>query len=435
MTFALGGAFAFGDRFEAGGHMPFYVQNGQDLASATSFGERPPRGTILGDLTLHAKARVLRNAGPAGELVAGVLLALTLPTGTDDEFAGTGKPAVRPIALVTFSPRGSKIALQTNLGGVIRTTSHWHDVAQGSGVVWGLGASYRLRDDMLLGAEVFGELLPAGIREASSTGAAMGPARNLDTIEGLLGLHYQMERRVNLGLALGRGLTADIGAPALRGVLTVTFTPSAAAPGVVSKRVVGDADHDGIPDDVDRCPDEAEDRDGFEDDDGCPDPDNDHDGIADAADKCPNVPEDRDGFEDLDGCPDLDNDHDGIPDAVDRCPNQPETINGNEDDDGCPDDGVSLIKIAHDRIDLAEAIQFAPDGKVASASYNVLGQLGATLRAHTEILKVKIVVHQAEAHAAAIRDWLLQYGIKSERLEAVSSISAATEERIDVIIE
>ena len=31
------------------------------------------------------------------------------------------------------------------------------------------------------------------------------------------------------------------------------------------------------------------------------DPDNDHDGIPDKLDKCPNEQEDEDGFEDLDG--------------------------------------------------------------------------------------------------------------------------------------
>ena len=51
-----------------------------------------------------------------------------------------------------------------------------------------------------------------------------------------------------------------------------------------------DRDGDGIPDDRDRCPNEPEDFDMFEDDDGCPDPDNDHDGVADADDACPYTP-------------------------------------------------------------------------------------------------------------------------------------------------
>lgn len=99
-----------------------------------------------------------------------------------------------------------------------------------------------------------------------------------------------------------------------------------------------DADNDGIADDVDKCTSIAEDIDGFQDDDGCPDFDNDNDGIYDAQDKCPNEPEDFDGFEDKDGCPDIDNDKDGVLDANDVCPNNPETMNGYKDEDGCPDE-------------------------------------------------------------------------------------------------
>ncbi len=65
-----------------------------------------------------------------------------------------------------------------------------------------------------------------------------------------------------------------------------------------------DRDADGIPDPDDACPDAPEDKDGFQDTDGCPDPDNDQDGIADAQDRCPASPENRNGFEDGDGCPD-----------------------------------------------------------------------------------------------------------------------------------
>lgn len=54
----------------------------------------------------------------------------------------------------------------------------------------------------------------------------------------------------------------------------------------------------------DRCPNEAEDYDGFQDSDGCFDPDNDSDGIEDLQDSCPLEPEDLDGVMDGDGCPD-----------------------------------------------------------------------------------------------------------------------------------
>jgi outer membrane protein OmpA-like peptidoglycan-associated protein len=98
-----------------------------------------------------------------------------------------------------------------------------------------------------------------------------------------------------------------------------------------------DADKDGIEDKLDKCPEQPEDVDGYQDEDGCPELDNDMDGIEDSRDECPNLAEDFDGFEDEDGCPDLDNDGDGIPDAEDRCPNEPEDFDGTEDTDGCPD--------------------------------------------------------------------------------------------------
>ena len=68
-----------------------------------------------------------------------------------------------------------------------------------------------------------------------------------------------------------------------------------------------------------------------------PPPDMDHDGVPDEVDSCPTQPEDRDGFQDADGCPDIDNDLDRVLDIADKCPNQPETYNGYEDEDGCPD--------------------------------------------------------------------------------------------------
>jgi hypothetical protein len=66
-------------------------------------------------------------------------------------------------------------------------------------------------------------------------------------------------------------------------------------------------------------------------------PDNDNDGIANDHDVCVTRAEDRDGFEDTDGCPDIDNDLDRVLDIADACPGEPEAYNGMDDDDGCPD--------------------------------------------------------------------------------------------------
>ena len=98
-----------------------------------------------------------------------------------------------------------------------------------------------------------------------------------------------------------------------------------------------DNDGDGVPDEKDQCRREAETKNGIQDDDGCPDADGDGDGVEDARDQCGGEKEDRDGFEDDDGCDDPDNDKDGQRDADDKCRNEAEDRDGFEDDDGCPD--------------------------------------------------------------------------------------------------
>ncbi|HEX7702192.1 MAG TPA: hypothetical protein VF403_15750, partial [Kofleriaceae bacterium] len=415
--FELGGAFAFGDRFEVGLRFPLYLQSGENLNSTTMFGEPAAEGTAAGNLAVNAKARLWRKHSPTSELVIGTAVTLALPTETADQFAGSGKPQLDVLGLVSFTTVDNRLSLTAQIGGVFRATALFHDVDQGNGVRWGIGGSYRIQPPLVIEAEVFGELVPGGLHDAPTGDAAMGPARVLDAIEGLVGVRYQVERRFNVGLAVGRGATSAPGTPAFRGVLTVTFMPTAdKSLGTAGHHTVGDADHDGIPDDVDKCPNEPEDKDGFQDEDGCPDPDNDGDGIPDAQDKCPNLAEDKDGFEDADGCPDVDNDHDGILDRFDRCPNQPETINGIDDDDGCPDEGVGLVRIDKDRISLGETVAVIASGKVAPSSFNVLGQLGATLRAHTELIKIRVKGKLARA----VVDWLIQYGIATERLEAQS---------------
>lgn len=58
---------------------------------------------------------------------------------------------------------------------------------------------------------------------------------------------------------------------------------------------------------------------------------------AGATNLCANGPEDRDGFEDTDGCAEPDNDRDGRLDADDQCPLVPEDYDGDGDEDGCPE--------------------------------------------------------------------------------------------------
>jgi len=129
----------------------------------------------------------------------------------------------------------------------------------------------------------------------------------------------------------------DMAEPNARAALA-NSPPERCAPRRFVQPKPGDRDGDGILDNVDKCPEQPETYNGFEDTDGCPDdPDTDGDGIADSKDQCVMEPEDKDGYLDDDGCPDLDNDADGIPDSADKCPDKPEDFDGFEDADGCPD--------------------------------------------------------------------------------------------------
>jgi OmpA-OmpF porin, OOP family len=219
---------------------------------------------------------------------------------------------------------------------------------------------------------------------------------------------------------------------------------------------VGDKDGDGIKDDVDQCPNDPEDKDGFHDDDGCPDPDNDADGINDDIDKCPNDPEDRDGFQDDDGCPDPDNDGDGLNDTIDQCPDKAEDKDGFEDDDGCPDldndkDGIpdltdkcpnepapgtadgcpqkyQLIVVTQKKIELKQTVYFDTNkARIKPVSFPLLNEVGQAM-ADNPTIQVEIQGHTdsqgsdgfnlklSQRRAESVRSYLIKRGVAADRM-------------------
>ena len=120
----------------------------------------------------------------------------------------------------------------------------------------------------------------------------------------------------------------------------------------------GDGDGDGVVDSKDMCADTPV---GVKVDEfGCP-VDSDGDGIPDIKDLCLSEAEDFDGFQDEDGCPDYDNDADGIPDSIDLCRDEAEDFNGVEDEDGCPEESEI---VSEQKIIIAADDIFSPNSAV-----------------------------------------------------------------------
>lgn len=189
-----------------------------------------------------------------------------------------------------------------------------------------------------------------------------------------------------------------------------------------------DPDGDGVLRDDDLCPDVK----GPVSQSGCPDPDG--DGIVGPADKCPDVAEDLDGKDDEDGCPESDDtDGDGILDENDACPVQPETVNGYDDEDGCPDRKLELVEVKRDlkKIEIKERVFFrTARASIRTRSYDLLNQvaeaimtnptMAVVVEGHTDSVgSAASNLKLSQRRADAVRSYLIRQGVPEDRLTAI----------------
>jgi len=348
LTGTLGFAYGLSDRFVVFAGLPIVlVMNGAADAAAATYGVPSATGAGLGDVYLGAGARVVGEDG--GDYVIGAQLTLTLPSG-GAAYRGDRSLSVHP-ELLGEVHLGAGARLVLNLGALIRdpTSSSASNLEFGHELTYGAGVAIPVWTDPAAStthldahAQLYG----------ASTFSLLGENGATD-LEATAGLKFFHESGVVAGLAAGPGLMRGFGSPDLRAIASVGWAmPQETGP--------VDIDGDGIMDDVDECPTEAEDVDGFEDENGCADPDNDGDTVLDTDDPCPNEPETVNDYQDEDGCPDEigDRDGDGILDNVDQCPDEPEDVDTFEDDNGCPDpdnDGDGVLD-ADDRCPLEPGV-------------------------------------------------------------------------------
>ncbi len=407
-------------------------------------------GTGLGDGRIGLRVRMVGDERSTAALGAQLTLLLPLAEAAASGQSYSGEDSVVVLPELLGELHAGPVNLVANLGAEV-----WRRASTGSQTVadtlkFGLGASLPLYQELLWAhGEIYGSTFFDDVFGREST-----------PLDWLVGLRYRLLPNLVAGLAGGAGLSRGIGSPDARLVAMVgwrTADEQREEP-LAEPEPVGDLDGDGLLDPFDRCPAEPEDRDGFQDEDGCADPDNDRDGVPDTDDKCPAEPEDQDGYQDEDGCPDADNDSDGVLDGDDSCPGQAEDQDGFQDEDGCPEpdndnDGVldrkdkcpldpgspenegcpKAVKVDREqgKILILERVEFATNkDAILPGSEPVLGEVRGVIAANPQIKLVRIEGHTddrgresknmdlSRRRASSVKRWLAEKGIESERLQA-----------------
>ena len=324
----------------------------------------------IGDLRLVPKFALLRRGSLQQHVLLGLAVPVSLPTGDDEAARGGGGVAVQPELL--FAYHTGKLGLGFDLGYRFRA-HHPADLPWGDEVTIDPWLSVALGRKVTLRIEAFAEKVVS----AHASGADF-------PFELLAGIDYAIGDW-DLYLGASRGITDGIGDPSFRILGGVRYRHA-------SPRHQGfeDTDRDGIPDKDDRCRDQ---------------------------------PEDEDGFQDEDGCPDPDNDEDGIPDSQDECPE----LRGDRAHDGCP--AKTYVKIEGGTVYIFGKVQFGVNSsKIDRRSEPLLDQISQAMIANPAVGGIRIEGHTdnvgdprfnqrlSEDRAAAVREALVQRGVDGDRL-------------------
>ena len=395
-----------------------------------------PATFALGDVRLNPRIRLLSNEDGSFNLAA--TAQISAPTGKlTDDYTGRSGFAFNPglLASVDWGRFGLAVDMTVLVAGEdeYANLKMSHAINARAGL-WVVAVPEKF--DLLIEATGATQLLDlfGAVEESPLELVAAGK--------------WHVKPSLDVVFGAGTGLTSGAGSPDLRVIAGLMYGPvdakkvAAAAP-PLAPAPPKDSDGDGIVDDKDKCPNEAEDKDNFQDEDGCPDPDNDGDNISDTLDRCPTEAEDMDGFEDDDGCPDADNDVDKICDpwvsekglhpkyaeickGIDKCPTEPETRNSFEDDDGCPDQAVKVDK--KEVIILQQVLFYYDKTRIKEESFPLLDEVVTVLKEHPELRKLRVEGHTDErgnpaynlklsgGRAKAVVDYLIEHGVEGKRL-------------------
>jgi MYXO-CTERM domain-containing protein len=395
-SLTLGAALGLPGNLELSLAAPLALAQSGDLMLVRPGDELESAG--LGDLRAGVKWRFLA----AGPMRFALAVGASFPTGSEDELTGAGGVVVTP--RLVLGAQGSRVAVAVNFGYSLREAGGAGDLVVDDEFLVGGGVRVDLTSSIALVAEAYGAFGTQG--EGNEREAP---------VEALAGPRVRLFGPWVVQAGAGVGVTHGYGTPAVRGYFALAYAPRPrTAPIVIADQPFVPVDEPENDEPVVAAP---SDRDG--------------DGLPDASDQCPDEPEDKDGVDDEDGCPDPDADGDGIADKDDKCPNESEIVNGVDDEDGCPDEG--LFELVEDRIVLEEKVLFDTNrARVKSGGKRVLSAVVVLWKQHPEWGKMVIEGHTDERgtdewnlelgklRAERVRDALIEAGFPPERLEVVS---------------
>lgn len=171
-----------------------------------------------------------------------------------------------------------------------------------------------------------------------------------------------------------------------------------------------DDDHDGVLNDVDKCPDTPEGV--MVDADGCC-LDDDHDGVCNYKDKCLETPEGR--MVDEDGCQ-IDEDKDGVLDYDDQCPHTPQMFKVNSV--GCPLTAVLKVNFDTNKYNIKD--NYLDDVNNFAEFLKQNPGYDAIIYGHTDSIgSYESNDLLSDNRAKSVREALIERGVEANRLTAV----------------
>ncbi len=409
------GSYQLHPRVEVSADLPITVGqiNNFALLEQQGFSTPPPAPAGLGAPRLMGRVQILKQSEfPIVGLAA--VLEVRIPIGDQQSFLSDRGFVFAPRLAVerVIGP----VRLIGNIGWRLRTAAGRfinlyvaQEFTLGGGGIIDLPTFSRFQNNQLIA-----ELNLATPAEAPFT---FTEAEALKTpFELLIGARTQFAGNWGAQIAVGKGLGSNgYGRETIRFSLAITYQHVADP----------DDDNDGVPNKVDGCPDQPEDKDGIEDTDGCPEarePDRDGDGVPDKVDQCPDVI----GPQELDGCPDKDGDQ--IPDNVDKCPEVPGTPQLN----GCPppeEEEEVVLESERIRINNQILFEFGSD-RIDPRSFKLLDEVATVLTKNPDVGPVLIEGHTdnvgsreanqslSKRRAGAVVKYLVTKGISAKRLRS-----------------